>query len=171
MLAIEPSIDWIDCQARKDVMNFYQFDPITSHGIDVGDARRNPKIVPVRFRDIIRPEHYEKFRWQFFRVHFQFVMANELPNAYDFFMIVCGPVPLSARIAVPDAALDVATGDSAVRDWAWKRIEAATTAAASTADLTNWNIRPPQRLKNRGFSAPATEPNRLSGLALAVALV
>ena len=26
----EPSIrDWIDCQARKDVMNFYQFDPIT----------------------------------------------------------------------------------------------------------------------------------------------
>ena len=94
MLAVEPSIDWIDCQARKDVMNFYQFDPIASHGIDVGAARRNPKIVPVRFRDIIRPEHYQKFRWQFFRVHFQFVMANERPNAYDFFMIVCGPVPL-----------------------------------------------------------------------------
>ena len=136
MLAVEPSIDWIDCQARKDVMNFYQFDPIASHGIDVGAARRNPKIVPVRFRDIIRPEHYEKFRWQFFRVHFQFVMANELPNAYDFFMIVCGPVPLSARMAVPDAALDVATGDSGVRDRAWKRIEAATTAAASAADLS-----------------------------------
>ena len=135
-LAVEPSIDWIDCQARKDVMNFYQFDPITSHGIDVGAAKRNPKIVPVRFRDIIRPEHYEKFRWQFFRVHFQFVMANELPNAYDFFMIVCGPVPLSARMAVPDAALDVATGDSGVRDRAWKRIEAATTAAASAADLS-----------------------------------
>ena len=135
-LAIEPSIDWIDCQARKDVMNFYQFDPITSHGIDVGDARRNPKIVPVRFRDIIRPEHYEKFRWQFFRVHFQFVMANELPNAYDFFMIVCGPVPLSARIAAPDAALDVATGDSGVRDRAWKRIEAATTTTGSAADLS-----------------------------------
>ena len=135
MLAVEPSIDWIDCQARKDVMNFYQFDPIASHGIDVGAARRNPKIVPVRFRDIIQPEHYEKFRWQFFRVHFQFVMANELPNPYDFFMIVCGPVPLSARVAVPDAALDVATGDSGVRDGAWKRIEAATTAAANAADL------------------------------------
>ena len=39
------------------------------------------------------------FRWQFFRVHFQFVMANELPNAYDFFMIVCGPIPLSERMA------------------------------------------------------------------------
>jgi hypothetical protein len=72
------------------------------------------------------PSTTKKFRWQFFRVHFQFVMANELPNAYDFFMIVCGPVPLSARIAAPEAALDVATGDSGVRDRAWKSIEAAT---------------------------------------------
>ena len=63
-------------------------------------------------------------------------MANERPNAYDFFMIVCGPVPLSARVALPDAALDVATGDSGVRDWAWKRIEAATTAATGAAELS-----------------------------------
>ena len=57
-LAVEPSIDWIDCQSRKDVMNFFPFDPIAGHGIDVGAARRNPTIVPVRFREIIRPEHY-----------------------------------------------------------------------------------------------------------------
>jgi hypothetical protein len=62
-------------------------------------------------------------------------MANELPNAYDFFMIVCGPVPLAERMAVPDAALDVATGDSVARDRAWRRIEAATMAAASAPDL------------------------------------
>jgi len=64
------------------------------------------------------------------------VMANELPNAYDFFMIVCGPVPLSARIAAPEAALDVATGDSGVRDRAWKSIEAAIPATAGAADLS-----------------------------------
>uniref|UniRef100_UPI0025BCE7C9 hypothetical protein n=1 Tax=Bradyrhizobium sp. TaxID=376 RepID=UPI0025BCE7C9 len=56
-LAVEPSIDWIDCQSRKDVMNFYPFDPIAGHGIDVGASRRNPTIVPVRFREIIKPEH------------------------------------------------------------------------------------------------------------------
>ena len=134
-LAIEPSIDWFDCQARKDVMNFYQFDPIASHGIDVGAARRNPRIVPVRFRDIIRPEQYDKFRWQFFRVHFQFVMANEQPDAYDFFMIVCGPIPLSARRAVPDAAMAVAIGDPAAREWAWKRIETARAGAPDADDL------------------------------------
>ena len=78
-------------------MNFYPFDPIAGHGIDVGASRRNPTIVPVRFREIIKPEHYNLFRWKFFRVHFQFVMANERPHAYDFFMIVCGPIPAGAN--------------------------------------------------------------------------
>ena len=133
MLAAEPSIDWIDCQSRKDVMNFYPFDPIEGHDIDVGEARRNPRIVPVRFRDVIKPEHYNLCRWKFFRVHVQFVMANERPHAYDFFMIACGPIPLSARMAVPDAALAVATGDPAAREWAWKRIETARTGPVDAA--------------------------------------
>ena len=125
-LAVEPSIDWIDCQARKDVMNFYPFDPIAGHGIDVGANRCNPLIVPVRFRDIIDPAHYNLFRWQFFRVHFQFVMANERPQPYDFFMIACGPVTLRERMARPDAALAIATGDAAARKSGWKTLETAT---------------------------------------------
>lgn len=135
-LAIEPSIDWIDGQSRKDVMNFYPFDPIAGHGIDVGAARRNPTIVPVRFREIIKPEHYNLFRWKFFRVHFQFVMANERPHAYDFFMIVCGPIPLSERMACPEAALAIATGDTAARERAWNRIETAAAGPADAADLS-----------------------------------
>jgi hypothetical protein len=129
-LAVEPSIDWIDCQSRKDVMNFHPFDPIAGHGIDVGALRRrNPAIVPVRFRDIIKPENYNRFRWKFFRVHFQFVMANERPHPYDFFMIVCGPVPLRERMADPAAALALATGDAAARERAWKSLEAAPVTA------------------------------------------
>jgi pimeloyl-ACP methyl ester carboxylesterase len=124
----------IDCQSRKDVMNFYPFDPIAGHDIDAGGSRRNPTIVPVRFREIIKPEHYKLFRWKFFRVHFQFVMANERPHAYDFFMIVCGPIPLSERMARPEAALAIATGDAAARDWAWKRLES---AGASRVDAAN----------------------------------
>jgi hypothetical protein len=128
-LAIEPSIDWIDCQSRKDVMNFYPFDPIAGHGIDVGVARRNPTIIPVRFREIIKPEHYNRFRWKFFRVHFQFVMANERPHAYDFFMIVCGPVPLKERMADQAAALAIATGDAGARENGWNRLQTAPIAS------------------------------------------
>ncbi|WP_445490075.1 hypothetical protein [Rhodopseudomonas sp. RCAM05734] len=121
-LAVEPSIDWIDCQSRKDVMNFFPFDPIAGQGIDAGPNRRNPVIVPVRFREVIRPEHYNRFRWKFFRVHFQFVMANERPHAYDFFMIVCGPVPLRERMDNPTAALKLVTGDGETRSQAWNRL-------------------------------------------------
>jgi hypothetical protein len=135
-LAVEPSIDWIDGQSRKDVMNFYPFDPIAGHGIDVGAARRNPTIVPVRFREIIKPEHYNLFRWKFFRVHFQFVMANERPHAYDFFMIVCGPIPLSERMACPEDALAIATGDTAERERAWKRLETVAAGRTDAADLS-----------------------------------
>jgi hypothetical protein len=134
-LATDPSIDWIDCQSRKDVMNFYPFDPIAGHGIDAGALRRNPIIVPVRFREIIKPEHYNAFRGQFFRVHFQFVMANELPHAYDFFMIVCGPVPLRERMVCPEAALAIATGDDAMRERAWKTLETAAAGHVDAADL------------------------------------
>ena len=135
LLAIEPSIDWIDCQSRKDVMNFYPFDPVAGHGLELGAARRNPTIVPVRFREIIKPEHYNVFRWKFFRVHFQFVMANERPHAYDFFMIVCGPIPLRERMARPEAALAIATGDAAAREFAWKRLETAPAGRVDAADL------------------------------------
>lgn len=143
-LAVESSVDWIDCQARKDVMNFFQFDPLAAHGIDVGDLKRNPTIVPVRFREIITPEHYGLFRWQFFRVHFQFVMANERPHAYDFFMIVCGPLPLRERMADPEAALAIATAeDAAAREHVWKRVESATQAAEDHPDMVG--MEPPVR--------------------------
>jgi hypothetical protein len=144
-LAIEPSVDWIDCQARKDVMNFFQFDPIAAHGIDVGSARRNPTVVPIRFREIIKPEHYNLFRWQFFRVHFQFVMANERPHAYDFFMIACGPVPLCERMAVPEAALALATGDAAAREWAWRRLENAAIRGGNITAAKLGDAEPPAR--------------------------
>jgi pimeloyl-ACP methyl ester carboxylesterase len=134
-LAMEPSVDWIECQARKDVMNFFDFDPVASHGIDVGAARRNPTIVPIRFREMILPEHYNLFRWQFFRVHFQFVMANEVPHAYEFFMIVCGPLPLRERMAHPEAALTIATGDAAARERGWNEIESNPICRPGAADM------------------------------------
>jgi hypothetical protein len=120
-LAVEPSIDWIDCQSRKDVMNFFPFDPIAGHGIII-PAKRNPLIVPVRFRDIISPENYERFRWRFFRVHFQFVMANERPHAYDFFMIACGPLTLLQRATKPGPALEIASRDAATRARGWQAL-------------------------------------------------
>ena len=157
-LAIEPSIDWIDCQSRKDVMNFYPFDPIAGHGIEVGASRRNPMIVPVRFREIIKPEHYSLFRWKFFRVHFQFVMANERPHAYDFFMIVCGPIPLSERMADPEAALAVATGDAAARERPGKGSKPPHRGPSMPPNWAKWNHLPAAAVEKPAFSACGQAP-------------
>lgn len=103
-LAVEPSVDWFDYQSRKDVMNFFAFDPVSGHGIDAGAARRNPFVRAVRFRDLIKPENYNAFRWRFFRVHLQFLMANERKGSdYDYFLMCCGPFTLEDRARQPAA--------------------------------------------------------------------
>ena len=92
-LAVEPSISWIDCQSRKDVMNFWEFDTVAGLGVEVGPARCNPTVWKVRFRDMLSPEFYVRIRWNFWRLHYQFIMANDRRAVYDYFMLTCGPVP------------------------------------------------------------------------------
>jgi hypothetical protein len=93
-VAVEPSILWIDVQARADVLNFYNFDPVEGIGVDAGARRRNPLIWTVRLRDMLAPEFYSKLRWNLFRMHYQFIMANDMRAPYEYLMLVCGPLPV-----------------------------------------------------------------------------
>lgn len=93
-IAIEPSINWIDCQARKDALNFWQFDPVAGVGIHLGIERCNPFVWSVRYRDMLSPKFYRKLRWKLFRLHFQFIMANHMRAPYDYFMLIGGPVSI-----------------------------------------------------------------------------
>ena len=92
-LATEPSVRWIDCQARKDVLNFWDFDPVEGIGVHVGPERCNPVVWNVRFRDVLLEERYLRIRMSFFRMHYQFIMGNDRTAPYDYFMLVGGPVP------------------------------------------------------------------------------
>jgi hypothetical protein len=65
-------------------------------------------------------------------------MANQVPHAYDFFMIACGPVPLRERMARPEAALAAFTGDAVAREQAFKDLEntpSGPNASAGTAAM------------------------------------
>jgi len=92
-VAVEPSILWIDVQSSKDVLNFENFDPVAGIGIDPGEARCNPLIWQVRFRDLLSLNFYNSIRTNYFRLHYQFIMANDMRAPYDYFMLVCGPLP------------------------------------------------------------------------------
>lgn len=94
-LAIEPTLAWIECQSRKDVMNFADFDPVESLGVHVGAQRCNPLIWPVRFKEMVSPAYYQRLRWNFFRMHFQYIMAGDRPTPHDYILLVGGPVALA----------------------------------------------------------------------------
>ncbi len=95
-LATESGLLWIDCQSSTDVINFFDFDPVDDVGIDAGPARCNPHVFHVCFRDALAPEFYRRQRWNFFRTHFQFIMANDRKAGYDYYFYLCGPLTLAA---------------------------------------------------------------------------
>ena len=110
-LATEASLLWVEYQAPQDVLNAFGFDPVRDLDLDLGGAARiNPIIRSARFKETILPSTYRRMRWNFFRVHFHFLMPNEIPGEYDYPMIVCGPVALADRIADPAAAVRSAYG-------------------------------------------------------------
>ncbi len=121
-VAAEPSIAWVEYQSRKDIISFFACDPLAAHGIEANPARRNPTILHVSFGNLIRPDHYKRFRRHFFKVHFQFILANELPAPYDYFMIVCGPFSLPLRAAQPWDVVTAIGHDPHERDAAWRRL-------------------------------------------------
>lgn len=110
-LAASPSLLWVEYQAPQDVLNAFGFEPVRDLGLDLGGAPQvNPKIRSARFKETLSPATYRKIRWNFFRVHFHFLMANEIPGEYEYLMIACGPVSLADRIADPKGAVRAAYG-------------------------------------------------------------
>lgn len=93
-LASAPALTWIDCQSRKDVMCFANFDPVDGIGVHVGARRCNPLLWRIGYRDMIAPEGYGRFRRNFFRMHYQYLMAGDRPAPYDYILLVGGPMPI-----------------------------------------------------------------------------
>jgi hypothetical protein len=94
-LAVEPTLSWIDCRFRRDIMTFMKFDPVDGVGVHVGRLRCNPLIWCIPFKDMLSPDDYRRLRWKFFRVHFQYLMASHRPCPYDYILLVGGPAAIA----------------------------------------------------------------------------
>jgi hypothetical protein len=86
-------------------MNFWEFDPVEGIGVQAGPQRCNPLVWNLRLRDMLNDEFINRNRINFFRLHYQFIMANDKRAPYDFFMLVCGPLPVATWARDPRAAL------------------------------------------------------------------
>jgi hypothetical protein len=111
-LAVEPSVQWIDCQSRKDAMNFWQFDPVEGTGLALGAQRRNPLIWPLRFKEMLSFDYYQSLRFDLCRLHFQFIKASDRRAPFDYLMLVAGPLAVTDWAADHDALVGQFAADA-----------------------------------------------------------
>lgn len=110
-VASAPGIFWVEYQALTDVMNFYKTDPVAEMKLT---AATHPLIRTVRIKNMLDPAIYRRIRRNFFRVHCQFVSANDRRAPYDFFMLMCGPLTAEQQARAPEGAATAIGVDGAL---------------------------------------------------------
>ena len=90
------SIPWTDASAGADIMCFYKVDPVRTMQLPTPYPDR-PRLASVRVIEMFATDVYKKMRRDFVRVHFQYMMAGDRINPYDFFQITAGPLTLESR--------------------------------------------------------------------------
>jgi hypothetical protein len=104
-LVLAQDVFWVEYQAPQDWLNAAGFNPIETLSLAVDEAAcSNPTIRSARFREITSEATYRTMLKSPFRLHFQFMMANDKPGEYDLVMMVVGPMRLSHRVRDPEAA-------------------------------------------------------------------
>ncbi len=92
-----PTVNWIEYQSHTDIINFDKSSPVEEMQLENNRDEAFPLVRRVRIRETLDKDTYARIKRNFFRVHYQFIMANTRPYHYDFFMICCGPTTLTER--------------------------------------------------------------------------
>jgi len=110
-VAAAGGIFWGDYQALSDVMNFYKKDPVATMGLP---TTGRPVVRMVRFRHMLDPAIYARMRYDPYRMHCQFVSGNNRRAAYDYFMLVCGPLAAEDQAHLPEGPVSALAADGSL---------------------------------------------------------
>ena len=88
---------WVDVTAPGDGCAFALCDPVSVSGVAPESGKRWPLVLSAAFTQTLSPERWKELRWRFFRLHFQYLCAFDVPGDYDYFRITAGPKTLGAR--------------------------------------------------------------------------
>jgi pimeloyl-ACP methyl ester carboxylesterase len=114
-IADEISIRWAEYQARDDAISFYRFDPVTLKRVGRENLDGRPNIRRVQVHSMMDPASFRRHRWNFMRLHYQFLMGNDQRSVYDYCMITCGPLEFD-RITAPSGAVGRFQADGSVTE-------------------------------------------------------
>jgi hypothetical protein len=106
-----PGILWGDYQARIDIMNFYNVDPMAEMSLPNAPG---PVVRLVELGKCLEHKIYRKMRLRFYRLHSQFVSGNDKRAPYDYFMLVCGPISARYQTLASDGALSLIADDGSL---------------------------------------------------------
>src|SRR5262249_43833637 len=95
-------------------ISFYKFHPVTLRAIGPAGDPAQPLVRRVQFHEMMTAADFRRYRLRFMRLHYQFVMANAQRAPYDYFMVVCGPLPLRTTAHAPSGPLDLIAADGSV---------------------------------------------------------
>ena len=87
---------WVDVTALGDGCAFALCDPVSVSGV-APPEKLQPLVFSAAFTQSLSPERWAELRWKFFRLHFQYLCAFDIPKNYDYFLITAGPMTLVER--------------------------------------------------------------------------
>jgi pimeloyl-ACP methyl ester carboxylesterase len=93
------SIHWAEYQARDDAISFYRFDPVTLKRVSRDRSDGRPNIRRVQIHSMMDPASFKRHRFNFMRMHYQFLMGNDQRSPYDYCMIISGPLEFDSITA------------------------------------------------------------------------
>lgn len=105
-LARDPALDWVDFTSPPDGCCFALTDPITAAGLPPATRPDHPRLLSPRFAAMFSPATYADIKRDRFRLHFQYLMASELPGDYNYTAITAGPLTLGTRFAGQPSVTD-----------------------------------------------------------------
>ncbi len=97
-LSMRDELTWIDVTAPGDGCAFALCDPVAVSGV-APEGQKWPLVFSAAFTQSLSKERWKELRWQFFRLHFQYLCAFDQPKDYDYFRITAGPLSLADRYA------------------------------------------------------------------------
>lgn len=107
-VAKSPAIFWGDYQALVDLLNFYKSRPMAEMGLS---TENEATVRVVKLSRMLDDDIYQRIRFNFFRLHCQFVSGNDRRTSYDYFMLTCGPVSAKTQTLAPDGAVSMIADD------------------------------------------------------------
>lgn len=94
-LASTPSLAWRDVFAPQDVICSGRFDAVAQ--LTRAENKGGYSLRSARFKEALTPVTYSRMRFDFFKIHMQYLRANETDRGFSYLSVITSPVRLVAN--------------------------------------------------------------------------